>query len=56
MLSNNYKILENKINMELLLININTNTYGVNIECIKDINDQFNKLIINAHLLYHIIF
>ena len=54
--SNNYKILLNKINMDLLLISSNRSIYVTNIECIKDITDQFNNLIINAPIIpYYIL-
>jgi hypothetical protein len=55
-LSNNYKILLNKINTDLLLINTNRSIYITNIECIKDITEQFNNLIINAPIIpYYIL-
>jgi len=55
-LSNNYKILLNKINTDLLLINTNRSIYITNIECIRDITDQFNNLIINAPIIpYYIL-
>lgn len=54
--SNNYKILLNKINTDLLLINTNRSIYITNIECIKDITEQFNNLIINAPIIpYYIL-
>lgn len=49
--SNSYKILLNKINTDLLLINSNTSIYKTNINCIKDITDQFNYLIANAPMI-----
>ena len=54
--SNNYRILLNKINTDLLLISSNRSIYVTNIECIKDITDQFNNLIINAPIIpYYIL-
>ena len=49
--SNSYKILLNKINTDLLLINSDTSIYKTNINCIKDITDQFNYLIANAPMI-----
>ena len=49
--SNSYKILLNKINTDLLLINSGTSIYKTNINCIKDITDQFNYLIANAPMI-----
>tara|TARA_B110000305_G_C19323158_1_gene579968 strand:+ start:134 stop:1054 length:921 start_codon:yes stop_codon:yes gene_type:complete len=55
-LSNNYKILLNKINTDILLINTSKSIYITNIECIRDITDQFNNLIINAPIIpYYIL-
>ncbi len=54
--SNNYKILLNKINTDLLLMNTNKSIYISNIECIRDITDKFNDLIINAPIIpYYIL-
>tara|TARA_Y100000389_G_scaffold107176_1_gene104115 strand:+ start:355 stop:1332 length:978 start_codon:yes stop_codon:yes gene_type:complete len=53
--SNGYKILLNKINTDLLLINTNNSIYVTNVECIRDITDQFNNLIINAPIIPYFI-
>lgn len=53
--SNNYKILLNKINTDLLLINTNKSIYITNVDCIRDITDQFNNLIINAPIIPYFI-
>ena len=53
--SNSYRILLNKINTDLFLMNNQKSIYINNIECIRDITDQFNNLINNAPIIPYLI-
>lgn len=55
-LSNDYKILLNNININIILINTNNSIYSNNTECIKELTFRLNSLINDAPIIPYYIF